>query len=77
MKKNLLLLLLLFPAVVFSQIVDTSIVKTDSIISKIDTLKSIPASDTIHSTQKKIFIEGIVKEYFLCLSSGTIVETFY
>ena len=63
MKKYLLLLFLLFPAVVFSQIVDTSIVKTDSIISKIDTLKSIPASDTVHSTQKKIIIEGIIKDF--------------
>ena len=59
----LLLLFLLFPAVVFSQIVDTSIVKTDSIIYKIDTLKSIPASDTVHSTQKKIIIEGIIKDF--------------
>jgi hypothetical protein len=35
----------------------------DSIIAKIDTIKNIPQSSNIPSTQKKIIIEGVIKDF--------------
>ena len=63
MKKNLLLILLLFPAIVFSQIVDSNLVKIDSLIAKIDTLKTSPKNSSILQNQKKIVIEGVIKDF--------------
>ena len=63
MKKNLLLILLLLPVIVFSQIADSNYIKFDSIIAKIDTIKNIPQSSNISSTQKKIIIEGVIKDF--------------
>jgi len=63
MKKNLLLILLLFPAILFSQIVDSNLIKIDSLIAKIDTSKTPLQNSQIPQNQKKIVIEGVIKDF--------------